>query len=320
VPSARKLIGTAAFSLAVCFFAGVGVAEDGGSKGLLIAADDLFARGYYESCITEYQRFLFFSPDHPLGSYARYKIGFAHYKLGRLSEAIRWWRRALDFAPPTHFRQIIRYRLAFALAAHGEMELAKVELLRLKGEHTDPALADAASLALTAILVSQGLYTQARETLETVEKNPGPLEDCRASLSEACNILTQLGEPRRAKSPGLARALSTVVPGLGQLYAGDARAAANAFFLNAVTTYALVQAANRGNMLDCVLLGSSFWFRYYQGNRFHAGEIARAAARRAQAPLEQHFFHLLRELERCLPDKQVTISWEEVSQMEHAAP
>jgi len=78
----------------------------------------------------------------------------------------------------------------------------------------------------------------------------------------------------------VARALSTVVPGLGEVYAGARKGGLNALALSAATGYLVVDDVVDGRIREAVIDGLLLFSRFYSGNRERA---AAAATRRNQA-------------------------------------
>ncbi len=67
------------------------------------------------------------------------------------------------------------------------------------------------------------------------------------------------------KKPKTAKVLSMVLPGAGQLYAGDYRNALNSFGLNALMAYWFIYTTQTFTLGDAVLSTGSWVFRYYAG-------------------------------------------------------
>lgn len=74
------------------------------------------------------------------------------------------------------------------------------------------------------------------------------------------------------KSPKVARGLSMVVPGAGQLYAGDVKDGLNSLMLNALLGYWFWETMQAATFLDASFTVMPWLFRYYSGGYKHAGE------------------------------------------------
>jgi hypothetical protein len=115
---------------------------------------------------------------------------------------------------------------------------------------------------------------------------------CGEDLREIDRILATLERRPTAKSPTLAKWLSTFVPGSGQLYVGASLSALNAFGLNCLTGYFLWDELRKDNLRDSALFASLVWFRYYQGNRTKAQALAEGANRNYQELTMRRIFDL----------------------------
>jgi len=87
------------------------------------------------------------------------------------------------------------------------------------------------------------------------------------SIKEAKNF--------KYRSPEVAKWLSIFIFGAGQLYAGDYGSGLNAFALNGLIVYLIVDCTLKGNYLDAIFIALSFLERYYSGNIYHAEEKAK---------------------------------------------
>ena len=75
------LVITLVVTLSCLLVTPIAFAQEEEEKSLLGFAHHLFERGHYYQAVTEYERFIYYNPDHPSVSEARLKIAFC-YKLG----------------------------------------------------------------------------------------------------------------------------------------------------------------------------------------------------------------------------------------------
>jgi len=106
----------------------------------------------------------------------------------------------------------------------------------------------------------------------------------RAELERLKRLLAEARSSQR-KSPNAALLLSTIVPGTGQLYAGDPWDALNAFALNAGLGTIIFTAMKNEYYLEAALLFLYPFRRYYLGNR----DNARIAAEKSNRAADQQF-------------------------------
>ena len=222
----------------------------------------LFAHGNYDAAITEYKRFLFFHPDDARISEIYHNIGLAYRAQGLWTEAINSLRTAVQHATDRESKSEYQLELAVTLIAIQDYDLAQLELIRATLRAPSAPLYRRALFLRGVVYIYQFRWDEAREAL----KNWSTDKNLDALFDEAVNV------PQ--KSVNVARMLSTILPGAGQIYAGDWRGGLNAFLLNSAFGFLTVDAALDRHYTDALLwAGLAFW-RYYQGNTFRAGAAA----------------------------------------------
>ena len=83
-------------------------------------------------------------------------------------------------------------------------------------------------------------------------------------------------------NPKTAQWLSTFVPGLGQLYAGDLKNGLNSIALTALLAAWAGNIAQNNRPIDAILTVYPWFQRYYNGGRKHAFDIAKQAVSQRQ--------------------------------------
>ena len=236
------------------------------SDEALRLADWLLEQGHYDEAITEYKRFILFSSEDEQVSYALYRIGLAH-RAGRdwqeAIDALKASVRATQNAEVADERRIV---LATTLIASGNYNLARLELFRVSEFSKDQSLRHRATYF-------DGIASLYMFDWNAVENAFGGFYSEYAGgrmADRAAEINSVLLEARQSyKSVGLARFLSTILPGSGQMYAGDWRDAFNSLALNSLAIGLMANAIYREDYTDAALI-SSIFMRYYMGNRYRA--------------------------------------------------
>ena len=72
------------------------------------------------------------------------------------------------------------------------------------------------------------------------------------------------------KSTGKAKLLSTVLPGTGQIYAGDWRDGLNSFVINSLAGSLFILDIIKNNYSDAILTCFFVFRPFYSGNRYNA--------------------------------------------------
>lgn len=222
----------------------------------------LFAQGNYDAAITEYKRFLYFHPaDERIGE-VYYNIGLAYRAQGLWTEAVTSLRTATHLATDEEAKSGYQLELAVTLIAAQDYDLARLELVKVT-MRTLPAQLYRRALFLQAVAsLYQFRWEDAREALRNYITD----ETLKALFEAATDI--------PLKSAKVARVLSTIFPGAGQVYTGDWSGGVNALLLNGVLGFLAVDMVLNEHYVDAALWGAFIFWRYYRGNTFRAGQAA----------------------------------------------
>ena len=231
------------------------------AKNNLLALGDHFSKlENYDSAITEYKRFLFFHPDEARAARVYQKIGLAYRAQGLWQEAISTMRNAVLHALNQEEKTKYQLELVVTLIASKNYDLARFELIRVAMHTTSGPLYQRALFLQAVVYVYQFQWEEAREVLRhyTADEMLDKLFD------EAVNLLQ--------KSPKVAKVLSAILPGAGQVYAGNWRDGLNALALNGVFGFVTVDSVLNRHYVDAVTWTYFIFQRYYLGNLYHAGK------------------------------------------------
>lgn len=281
----------------------------------LRAAEYFRSLGNHEAAGTEALRFLFAAPEHPYFFYAHYCLAVSYLETDRIRDATDHFRLSLRHAPTPSVQRPIRWRLATALINGGSEERAKIELLRLTQGTTDSVDRARAALLLGVLFGMENRWSSATSTLERARRLASDNETFVAAVENVLEAVERLAGYEPSKDPDLAKALSTVFPGSGQLYAGRTFQGLTAAGLNAGMSYLVYNAVAQGSVVNASLLASSFWWRYYQGNRLHAEEHVIQHNQREQTELFGELKNALRFAAASLPDSDWVLSLDTIEQV-----
>ncbi len=260
------------FFLALPLPAAAGVPQAG---ELMAFADHLFEQGDYYRAITEYERVLFHHSGHALADRARFQIALAYFKGDKLDQAIKRFRElARDPAGGENSRAAL-LMLGEAQYRKGDLERAAESYAEFLAAFPGDPRAEGARIKLGLALLRKGEWQQAAEELRQMPEGV-PLRQQALELAAAAEGYP--GIPRR--SPALAGALSTVLPGAGQLYVGRPGDALTSFLLNGVFIWATVEAFQQDHdAAGGILL--FFETGWYLGNIYNAVSSAHKYNRRS---------------------------------------
>jgi len=261
----------------LAFFSQAGSAS---SDEALALADRLLEQESYEEAITEYKRFIFFNPKSEHVDYALYKMGLAHRAERNWQAAINTFGDSISATKDLRTIDERRIILATTLIASGNYSLARLELLKVSEYSQYPSqrlrslyFDGVASLYMfdwDSAEKAFGAFYKAQRELHPPESEQSGRMTERTREMEAILIKAR----QSYKSPGLGKFLSTILPGMGQIYAGNWRSGLNALVLNGITIGLFANSIYKKDVKDAALI-SSISIRYYMGNRYNAAVSAR---------------------------------------------
>ncbi len=222
---------------------------------------DHFAKiGNYEAAITEYKRFIFFHPDSIQTATVYHKIGLAYREQGFWQEAIIAMRNAVSHAFEEDTKSEYQLNLAVILLSSQNYDLARLELIKVSLRHPSGTLYQRALFLQVVAFIYQFRWEEAQALLKDYTADE--------TLDNLLNIA--INQPK--KSARIARVLSAILPGTGQIYAGNWRGGLNAFLLNGALGFVAVDGILDQNYLDAFMWTYYIFLRYYRGNVFRAGK------------------------------------------------
>ena len=220
------------------------------------------AQGNPDAAITEYKRFLFFHPDDARVGEGHYNIGLAYRAQGLWTQAITSLRTATYLATNHETKSEYQLALAVTLIAAQDYDLARLELIKVTMRAPSTPLHRRALFLQAVASIYQFRWAEARESLRNY------------TTDERLDMLFDAATDIPLKSARLAKVLSTIFPGAGQVYAGDWRSGINALLLNGALGFLTIDAVLDGYYVDAALFGILIFWRYYRGNTFHAEQAA----------------------------------------------
>lgn len=253
--------------------AGAGAQDD----QVLAFADHLFTRSDYYRAITEYERFLFLSPDHQRVRYARYQVARCYFEGDKLSTAIKLLRELTSESTADADGINALHLLADSYYRRREYDLARETYSDFLLRAANDPRADAVRIRTGWTYLREGDWQQATTEFESVP--PG------SSLREQADGLAEGAKAYPAipsKSPSLAGWMSAVLPGAGQLYIERPRDATVSFLLNGLFIWATAEQFRKDNHVTGGIL-LFFETGWYVGNIYNAVGGAHKYNRRARS-------------------------------------
>ena len=204
--------------------------------------------------------FCFFHPDDTRAARVYQKIGLAYRAQGLWQEAISTMRNAMLYALNDEEKLEYQLELAVTLIASQNYDLARFELIKVKIRTPSVPLYRRALFLQAVALIYQFRWEEAREVLR------------HYTTDEMLDILFDKAVNLPQKSPKIAKVLSTILPGTGQIYAGNWRGGLNALALNGVFGFVAVNSVLDRHYVDAVSWTYFIFQRYYLGNLYQSGK------------------------------------------------
>jgi TolA-binding protein/TM2 domain-containing membrane protein YozV len=236
---------------------------------LFAFAQSLFAAGEYYRAIGEFQRFLFFQPGHPLTSEAQLTIGLAFFCGERWLQAFEVFRRITRTASDNAMRQEAALWMAETHARGGDqMEAIRLfqELIR---QYPDSRIAQRAAYLIGWGYVRQRRWIEARDAFAQVDA-ASPYHASGERMAAALATPPEL--PHR--SPTVARVLSTVLPGAGQIYTGHTLDGLIGLGLHGALIAGTIGGVGAG-LEGAAGIGAFFTWGFYRTQMSNAATLAR---------------------------------------------
>jgi tetratricopeptide (TPR) repeat protein len=242
--------------------------------GLVEFGDQLLLAGQADQAVTEYKRYIFLHSGEPGDEtgIAYYKMGLAYRQQGLWDNALDALQKAIQTASGDEARDEWRIAQGVTLIAAGRFDQADFLLLKVEMySASEEAKKDA-----TFFRGVSGLYTskydQAREAFRAYFRF-GDAE--KSELGAKVDGLLARVQKKGYKSPRLAKTLSSILPGLGQMYAADWLGGFNALAINGATGALLVYDLLEWRWQNALFNSVFFFERFYRGNRINAEEAAK---------------------------------------------
>jgi len=193
-------------------------------------ADFLYEQGDYLRAAGEYQRYLFYEPQ--TSEQIRYKIALCYRFAGQTEQAIQNFQMLLRVHPEGRFTSQAYYQIGATYFLQDQFEQS-VEFLREALPHVTDARQHAAAEQLIGLsYLMQKQWSEAGEVFKTLQRSGIPSVSQKAAMYHS---YAKNGAGLPTRSPFLAGALSTVVPGAGRLYTGRFSDALTSLFIVGLT-------------------------------------------------------------------------------------
>jgi len=234
-----------------------------GEDSPLSLGSHFFKLGNFDAAITEYRRFLYFHPADPRTAETYRNIGIAFREQGHWREAVAAMHAAWQQASNSEEKSKYQLELAVIFIAAQDYDLGRLELIKARRRNPSAPVHRRVQFLESIALIYQFRWAEAGVVLRNY------------TTDEKLDTLLENAVNAPQKSARLAKVLSAILPGAGQVYAGNWRSGLNALTLNGALGYLTVDAVLDRHYVDAALWGVAIFSRYYRGNIFRAEEAVK---------------------------------------------
>lgn len=253
-------------------------------------ADKYFELGQYEQALKTYLRVLYFSDTNNWEIYR--KMARCSEFSGQPQKAYEYLNLAYFNAPGDSTKNELSFEKVAVHLKYQEFSHAQKELLDME---------PASGYFQQKQYFYFGIAYFGNHEFEESHRNFAALFD-----SNDLHYLSQLealfeeNEKIERINPKTAQIMSLIIPGSGQIYAGDIKSGINSFLLNGTLMYLFMLTADYTTFLDASIIVYPWFFRYYIGGFKNAGTIAENKKAEKRSMVYQEIIRLIlhKETER----------------------
>jgi len=224
-------------------------------------ADSLFNAENYFDAVTEYKRFLFFNKNAKNEFYPNYRIGLSYKAGARLDDAVRYFTLASIKAGSNKKKYPVL------------VDLARTNILRRTCSQAHKIIDN---------LMASKIYEDKKDELvywkgfAYIFENKWKEAAGQFALLKGKQELVQLCNNVEDEkiSVTFAKVISYILPGSGQIYAGEYLSGIISLGWNFLLGYHTIKAAVDERIFDTIVVGNLLWFRFYRGNIQNAEQFA----------------------------------------------
>jgi len=223
-------------------------------------ADSLFQGGQYYEAATEYERLRFRPTRDTSARPAQLRLVQTYARAGELNRAEALLADLPALGDSAEWAA--RSDLAQSYVKQKDYGNARAEFFNLLTVTRDSARRAELHRESGWLSVEVGDFGQAADEFALAED---PV------LTAECRKLARLP----SRNPGLGMLASTILPGSGELYAGNVRLGLSSLAVNAAVVAGVIYCVDRKLYLDAALLTTLFFGRFYSGSRSNAWDLAK---------------------------------------------
>jgi len=249
-------------------------------------ANSLFESNNYAFALKTYERVLFFDKSAQYQSDCYYQLGECNLVLGNYQNAENYYDLAYHNVSDDSLKNEIIFRKVISLLLLQRYNDGLIELFQL-GNNLNKEQLQRKQFYLGIAYFGKEQFDKSFDIFKTLVENDS------TALTEL-DILQNKSQKIEKINPKTARILSMIIPGAGQMYAGDFKSGLNSMALTGgIAVFMLVVAINY-SFFDAFLSVSPWFTRYYMGGYEGAEKIAIQKKKEKQTEVYQNVLQVIK--------------------------
>lgn len=239
-------------------------------------ANQLYAHTGYKECIKYYERVLFFgNSDFNTACYER--MGNCYSYLNNIEQANEYYEFAYFSSEDDSIKNEMLFKRSFNFLMEKKFKLAMQELLSLS-DNQSVSFQKRKNLYFAIAYFGDGQYTESEKYFDLL------IPDSDSASLQNLDYLFLKNEKLNRRNPKVAKVLSIIIPGAGQLYAGDVKNGINSLLLTGGFALLFINTAFTYSFMDAFTAVGPWYYRYYYGGfkRAEAITVDRVEIKRAK--------------------------------------
>ncbi len=233
-------------------------------NNILKFADHLYNERDYQGAIIEYERYISLEPLY--SEEILYRIGICYRNFGNTKEAIRYFQRIEREYPDTNLKPALYYQTAYSYIISGNYDGSIKYLDENINKLKNPDEVIKLQILKSLCYLKQKRWYDAEKFISSITSS---LNDNNFSyILQSLKRSAREGTTIKRKSPILAGALSSIIPGLGKVYCNQYGDGIFSFMLTTISGVLAYDAFCEDNIRSI-----KGWFFASMGAIFYAGNI-----------------------------------------------
>ncbi len=249
-------------------------------------ADNQFEIKNYEIALQNYKRILFFEKEKN-NFYIYNQIANIYLELHDYSKAVEYYKLSINCCTNDSLKFELIFKKASCYIFESEFRYALIDLY---------GLSDTLSIYFQKRkFFYLGICFYGLNNFDSAEKYfIKSMANCCAEQQDAIHILFT-NKKLKKPNPKTAYILSLILPGLGQIYAGDIKDGVNSLFLTSSIATLAIYVATQYHVIDAISI-VPWYTRFYQGGFYNAKNIAE---KKLQTNRNEIFNNVINEIDKC---------------------